>query len=299
MVLSFIQVASRWCRRKQKDDPLMDALTKHTICSLPFCDRPHVAKGLCFAHYAEQRKGNELKPLRSPKRARLKPDKGCSFPGCDKAHKAKGLCASHYHQQKRGEEVRPLRRRATGAYGPQTGHLPVTQRLQVCSIRSDKLGCLIWSRGVNQHEYGVISLAGKAILAHRLSYETFVGPIPKGKIIDHICGTRSCIEPSHLRVVTRGQNSQYRPGMAMNPRALSGILGVHYNEPTSSWQAKFMLDGEWHFVGSFDTVEEAALAVRERRAEVNGMGDPESNREMLRQLWLDRKNDPSLLSPTI
>lgn len=55
--------------------------------------------------------------------------------------------------------------------------------------------------------------------AHRWSYEHFVGPIPDGLDLDHLCHTadescpggtscphRACVNPSHLEPVTRTEN---------------------------------------------------------------------------------------------
>lgn len=42
--------------------------------------------------------------------------------------------------------------------------------------------------------------------AHRFSYLMFVGDIPKGLVIDHICRNRACCNPEHLRVVTHQEN---------------------------------------------------------------------------------------------
>lgn len=38
-------------------------------------------------------------------------------------------------------------------------------------------------------------------------YEYLVGPIPKGFQIDHVCRTRGCVNPKHLRVVTSKENT--------------------------------------------------------------------------------------------
>jgi len=68
-----------------------------------------------------------------------------------------------------------------------------------------------------------MSLDGKRYLAHRVSYEVFVGPIPDGMIIDHLCRNRACILPTHLEPVTHAENTRrgaQRPGSGAIPRAI-------------------------------------------------------------------------------
>jgi hypothetical protein len=56
----------------------------------------------------------------------------------------------------------------------------------------------------SKHRAGYGSFHG---YAHRFAYEHFVGPIPKGLVIDHMCLNKWCVNPSHLRVVTTKVNS--------------------------------------------------------------------------------------------
>lgn len=44
--------------------------------------------------------------------------------------------------------------------------------------------------------------------AYRVTYEHFVGPIPEGMTIDHLCKQTDCINPFHLEVVTRAENGR-------------------------------------------------------------------------------------------
>jgi hypothetical protein len=44
------------------------------------------------------------------------------------------------------------------------------------------------------------------IYVHRAVYERYVGPIPPGLEIDHLCRVRNCVNPAHLEAVTRGEN---------------------------------------------------------------------------------------------
>lgn len=41
------------------------------------------------------------------------------------------------------------------------------------------------------------------IMAHRLVWEKIHGEIPEGHEVDHICGTRGCINECHLQVLSR------------------------------------------------------------------------------------------------
>lgn len=52
--------------------------------------------------------------------------------------------------------------------------------------------------------------------AHRWAYEHFVGPIPEGLHIDHLCRVRCCVNPDHLEPVTPEEN--FRRGVRVMPQ---------------------------------------------------------------------------------
>ena len=58
--------------------------------------------GLCAGHYAQERKGKELCPLRYPKT-------NCDIAACDRAHSAKGLCRVHATQAIKGKLIADMR----------------------------------------------------------------------------------------------------------------------------------------------------------------------------------------------
>jgi hypothetical protein len=45
-------------------------------------------------------------------------------------------------------------------------------------------------------------------LAHRAAYEILVGPIPDGMTVDHVCFNTSCVNPDHLRPLSRAENAR-------------------------------------------------------------------------------------------
>ena len=68
--------------------------------------------------------------------------------------------------------------------------------------------CWLW-KGHTHHRdgYGRVMLKGKVRQAHRISYELLRGPVPEGTELDHICRTKNCVNPDHLRAVTQRVNS--------------------------------------------------------------------------------------------
>jgi hypothetical protein len=76
------------------------------LCSFDGCETRAIARGLCRAHYDQQRAGKELHPVKSRKRV---PHRICSFEGCGRPYQAKGLCDGHYQQVKAGKELTALR----------------------------------------------------------------------------------------------------------------------------------------------------------------------------------------------
>jgi hypothetical protein len=68
-------------------------------------------------------------------------------------------------------------------------------------------GCLLWQGCLDVNGYGRVTHDGKPSYAHRVAYEREVGPIPDGMTIDHLCETKSCVNTTHLEVVTRGENT--------------------------------------------------------------------------------------------
>jgi hypothetical protein len=93
----------------------------------------------------------------------------------------------------------------TGNHTGQRTDGPIWLRL-VTNVVRDENGCWLWQRATNEKGYGRVQFQGRHRAAHRVSYTTFVGPIPEGLQLDHLCRVRHCINPAHLEPVTHDEN---------------------------------------------------------------------------------------------
>ena len=76
--------------------------------------------------------------------------------------------------------------------------------------------CWEWKGSIHKKTgYGKKQLAGKTLLAHRWIWEILQGTIPKNMVINHLCGNRSCVNPTHLEVVTQADNCRHGSGTVL------------------------------------------------------------------------------------
>lgn len=76
----------------------------------------------------------------------------------------------------------------------------------MCSVLPEpNSGCWLWT-GKLRRGYGVACVGMHEQPAHRLSYELFVGKIPDGLVLDHLCRLPCCVNPQHLEPVTIAEN---------------------------------------------------------------------------------------------
>ena len=161
---------------------------------------------------------------------------GCSFPGCTARTIAKGLCQGHYARRRRGLDLAPLRPRRTEiAWRRLSPSERLDSALALAVLTED--GCRLWPTVENIQNYGVVTVDGKLLRAHRFVFELVNGPIASGLTVDHECHNRAahdgrcdggpsclhrrCIEPSHLAAKLPVDNANASPhayrGLALAP----------------------------------------------------------------------------------
>ena len=82
-------------------------------------------------------------------------------------------------------------------------HSPVDRLLDRVLVGD---GCWEWDGAHIPEGYASIEVGGRQVGVHVLMYEAFVGLIPAGEEVDHLCRNTGCVRPSHLESVTHQEN---------------------------------------------------------------------------------------------
>lgn len=176
----------------------------------------------------------------------------CSVDGCGGRVNGRGYCSSHYNRLRRyGNPLAEVKRR--GPASPE-------DRFWLYAKKTES--CWIWTGNFYSNGYSRISVKRVDKLGHRWAYEHFIGPIPDGMQVDHICRVRACVRPDHLRLATNKQNNENH---ALRRDNTHGYRGVWLNKRTGKYQARAQHHGKNHYGGEYATPEEAAEAAMHLR----------------------------------
>lgn len=135
----------------------------------------------------------------------------CRIDGCDEPVRVKKrmLCSRHWYRWQRHGDPE--------AGGPRQGMSPLERFNFYVPDQAGPASCWLWTGptlGREVCDYGRLYVGASAspqlVLAHRWSYEHFIGPIPAGHELDHVkeraCRSTLCVNPAHLEPVIHRVN---------------------------------------------------------------------------------------------
>lgn len=154
---------------------------------------------------------------------------------------------------------------------PSPRTLPVSEKFWAnVDKTSDPNGCWLWTGYCTPLGYGMY---GKHEFAYHYPWEQIHGPIPKGKVLDHICSNPTCVNPSHLRAITQQQNLEHLKGAHCDNQS-SGIRGVSWIKRRHQWQVEVCHNYHRYFGGHFTSLrdaEQAAINLRNKLMTFNDL----------------------------
>lgn len=107
-----------------------------------------------------------------------------------------------------------------------------------------------------RHGYNRIMIDRQTYQAHRLAWLHVYGHWPKG-VIDHINRVRDDNRISNLREISLSFN-QHNSTKSRGGR--SGLIGAIWDEAKQRFFSRIKVNGKHHYLGSFETAQEAHLA---------------------------------------
>src|SRR5687768_198156 len=80
--------------------------------------------------------------------------------------------------------------------------------------------CWLWTCPPDRCGYGFFRVGRKKWRAHRVAYELYVGPIPRGLLVLHRCDVPACVNPQHLFLGTDADNGADKKAKGRAPRVI-------------------------------------------------------------------------------
>ena len=114
--------------------------------------------------------------------------------------------------------------------------------------------------------YRQVGIKGKVYLVHRIIMMLCFGHIPENAEIDHINHVRNDNRLVNLRFATQGENLKNK---SVSSKSTTGVTGVYFNKSRNKFIAQIKANRQVHYLGCYNTLEEAAAARAEANSKFN------------------------------
>lgn len=145
-------------------------------------------------------------------------------------------------------------------YTPETGLF--TWAINTKRVRKGFIAGHIHSSG-----YVRIAIDGNIYRANRLAWFYMTGSFPS-KHVDHKNRVRSDNRWENLRLASAYQNCC---NSSITSKNTSGVKGVHWNKQKNKWAVQITVKGKKLFIGAFEDLEFAQLAIDAAREKYHGI----------------------------
>ena len=145
-------------------------------------------------------------------------------------------------------------------------YCPETGQFRWTAAATKKVAGKIAGAKPNGQGYGRVCIANTKYHAHRLAWYMHYQQDPGEMQIDHVNCDKMDNRICNLRLATQAENCRNTKTGSANK---SGYKGVSWHKKTKKWQACIVKNREYHYLGLFDTAEEAAAAAKAARAELH------------------------------
>jgi len=159
----------------------------------------------------------------------------------------KGMCRACYMRHRRHAANPHQGRRPNGqtlaillGYEDQTWRERIYDRIDTSG---GPLACHEWQGTTNKGGYGIITIAGHNILAHRAMHAFNAGDAAP-EVVMHTCDNPRCCNPRHLRNGTHQENMD---DMHMKGRWNKGRAGEHFKDRLKHPRAKRIMTPHGEF----------------------------------------------------
>ena len=136
-------------------------------------------------------------------------------------------------------------------------YIPLTQGKEAIIDADDLhlIGGRLWCAKEGRNTFYAFRIEGSVGREkHFRMHRVIMGNPDKSVVVDHIDGNGLNNTRSNLRLVTASENSR---NSKLSKRNTSGYKGVYWQKSLNKWGAKICLEKKQHFLGYFNTPEEA------------------------------------------